>query len=249
MTIVLLTDFGNSEYVGIMKGVIRSFTQVDIIDLTHSITSHNIIEAAWVLYKSYRFFPDNTTFCVVVDPCVGTQRQAIAVKTKNYCFVGPDNGVLWPAAVDDSIEEAVVLNTEGASPTFHGRDVFAPTAAHLETERDILSSLGQPTKTMEELVLTPVVPEQGMIVRIDHFGNVITNLPKPRSSGHFEIRIGSEKQLRRMKLFRTFADGPSDQPFIVLGSAETLEIVLRNDRAADLFSVNVGDTVELIQST
>lgn len=247
LTIVLLTDFGESEYVGIMKGVIRqNAPKADVIDLTHSIMSHEIIEAAWVLYKSYRFFPGQSTFCVVVDPGVGTSRQAIAIKANNYYFVGPDNGVLWQTATEDGVKEVVLLNTQNSSPTFHGRDVFAPVAARLDSGISNLLMLGTPTELQQKLELKPSAPNRGMVVRIDHFGNIITNLPKPAASESFELQLRQMANPIKIDFFRIFADGPSNKPFAIIGSAETIEIVLRNGRAVDIFGVKAGESVELL---
>ncbi|MFQ5978395.1 MAG: S-adenosyl-l-methionine hydroxide adenosyltransferase family protein [Candidatus Heimdallarchaeota archaeon] len=248
MNIVLLTDFGQSEYVGIMKGVIRCHNKTaNIIDLTHSITSHEIVEAAWVLFKSYHFFPENSTFCVVVDPGVGTRRQAVAIKTKNYQFVGPDNGVLWQAATENGIEEVVLLSTEKAvSTTFHGRDIFAPAAARICTGLSSLSSLGPPVELKQQLELAPSISGRGMVVRIDHFGNIITNLPNLIASKALEVRFGKTNDPIEMMVCRTFADGPPNKPIIIVGSAGTLEIAVKNGRAVDQFGVQVGEEVELL---
>ncbi len=246
LTIVLLTDFGESEYVGIIKGVIRqNAPKADIIDLTHSIMSHEVIEAAWVLYKSYRFFPEQSTFCVVVDPGVGTNRQAIAIKTSNYYFAGPDNGVLWQTATEDGVKEVVLLNTENASPTFHGRDVFAPVAARLDSGTANLLSLGTPTQLQQKLELNPSAPNSGMVVRIDQFGNIVTNLPKPATLESLDLQLRQKIKPFKIDFFRTFADGPSNKPFAIIGSAETIEIVLRNGRAVDIFGAKPGESVEL----
>ncbi|MHA2499282.1 MAG: SAM hydrolase/SAM-dependent halogenase family protein [Candidatus Hodarchaeales archaeon] len=246
LTIVLLTDFGESEYVGIMKGVIRqNAPRGDIIDLTHSIMSHEIIEAAWVLYKSYRFFPDQSTFCVVVDPGVGTSRQAVVIRTRKYYFVGPDNGVLWQSATEDGVKEVVLLNTENTSPTFHGRDVFAPVAACLDAGIAHLPSLGKATELQQKLELNPLTPNSGMVVRIDQFGNIITNLPKPAVLENLELQLRQMAKSIKIDFFRTFAEGPSNKPFAIIGSAETVEIVLRNGRAADILGIRPGESVEL----
>jgi S-adenosylmethionine hydrolase len=248
MSIVLLTDFGESEYVGIMKGIVRIYApKADIIDLTHSITPYDILEAAWILYKSYSFFPEGSVFCVVVDPGVGTERQAIVIKTKKYQFIGPDNGVLWQAAVDDGIEGVVALDTENASPTFHGRDVFAPAAAKLVAKSHDLFSLGTPTELQQRFDLVPSTPNKGMVVRIDNFGNIITNLPKPITSATLKIRFGEMKETSKVKFCQTFAKGPFSQPFAIIGSSGTIEIVLRNGRAVDLFDIQAGTAVELLQ--
>jgi S-adenosylmethionine hydrolase len=107
--IVLLTDFGHSEYVGVMKGVIYSIAaDAKIVDLCHSISPQSIIEASWVLKNDYKYFPQGSIFCCVVDPGVGTQRRAIAVRTENYYFVGPDNGLFW-----ETVSEQKVLERKG----------------------------------------------------------------------------------------------------------------------------------------
>lgn len=248
MNIVLLTDFGQSEYVGIMKGVIRCYNETaNIIDLTHSISSHEIIEAAWILFKSYRFFPQSSTFCVVVDPGVGTRRQAVAIKTKNYQFVGPDNGVLWQAATENGIEEVALLSTEKAmSTTFHGRDIFAPAAARISTGLSSLSALGPPVELKQQLKLAPSISGRGMVVRIDHFGNIITNLPYLTTSKVLNVRLGETNDPIKMMVCRTFADGSPNKPIIIAGSAGTLEIVVNKGRAADRFGVQVGEKAELL---
>ena len=103
--IVLLTDFGESEYVGIMKGVIYSiYPEAHVTDLTHSIPSQSIREGAWILLQSYKYFPPGSVFVSVIDPGVGTARDAVIVATKNYILIGPDNGLLFPAASDDGFE-------------------------------------------------------------------------------------------------------------------------------------------------
>ncbi len=125
--IVLLTDFGQSEYVGVMKGVICSIAHdANVVDLCHEISPQNIIEASWILKNNYKYFPQGATFCCVVDPGVGTKRKALAVKTDKYYFVGPDNGLLWETLKEQRIVDIRhLVIPKDASRTFHGRDVFA----------------------------------------------------------------------------------------------------------------------------
>jgi S-adenosylmethionine hydrolase len=125
--IVLLTDFGESEYTGVMRGVIYSICpDAQVVDLTHSVPAQSIREGAWILLQSYKYFPKGTVFVSVVDPGVGTARDAVVVVTENYIHVGPDNGLLYPAAAEDGIERVYrILIDEGVSKTFHGRDIFA----------------------------------------------------------------------------------------------------------------------------
>src|SRR3989344_5807694 len=108
--IVILTDFGNSEYVGVMKGVIYSTNpNSKIVDLYNFVNPQNVKEGAWILYNNYKYFPKNTIFLCVVDPGVGSKRQCLAIKTKNYFFVGPDNGLMYKAATEDKLIAAVKL--------------------------------------------------------------------------------------------------------------------------------------------
>jgi S-adenosylmethionine hydrolase len=125
--IVLLTDFGQSEYVGVMKGVICSIAHdANVVDLCHEISPQNIIEASWILKNNYKYFPQGATFCCVVDPGVGTKRKALAIKTDKYYFVGPDNGLLWETLKGQRIVDIrQLVIPKDAGRTFHGRDVFA----------------------------------------------------------------------------------------------------------------------------
>mgnify|MGYP005867108563 CR=1 FL=1 len=118
--IALLTDFGDSEYSGMMRGVIHSICpSAHVVDLTHSVSPQCVIEAAWILLQSHRFFPSGTTFVCVVDPGVGTSRRAVLVQTPDYNFIAPDNGILWPTLESSTVSLIVDLNVpDDASPTF-----------------------------------------------------------------------------------------------------------------------------------
>jgi S-adenosylmethionine hydrolase len=185
--IVLMTDFGQSEYVGIMKAVIYATNpKVRITDLCHNISAQNITEAAWVLKNSYRFFPQGTIFCCVVDPGVGSERKAIAVKTKDYYFLAPDNGLLWETLAGQKVEDIRHLPVPAdASRTFHGRDVFAKAAASIDLGR--FSSLGKQIEEIEKLKIYRK-GRQGTVVRIDGFRNIVTNLPK-QDKDRYSVRI------------------------------------------------------------
>ncbi len=136
--IVLLTDFGIEDpYVGMMKGVILSICpKVKIIDLTHNVRSFDVEHGAFILYVSYKYFPRGTIFVCVVDPGVGSSRRPIAILTNNYIFIGPDNGLMVMAAEDDGIRKVFLIENQKLfrtpiSRSFHGRDIFAPVAAHI----------------------------------------------------------------------------------------------------------------------
>lgn len=233
--VALLTDFGASEYVGIMKGILyRDCPDITAVDLHHGIAPHDVRTAAWVLLQSYRSFPPDTIFLCVVDPGVGTARSAVAVETVTGArFVGPDNGLLYPTVQAAGQKRAVVLPVPpGASALFHGRDVFAPAAARLASGHP-LQSLGAPVQALEHLDYHSNGRE-GEVVRIDHFGNVITNvLPVPGRT-RYKVHLGAFNG--DMDLFRTYAELPMDTPALVISSADTLEIAVRNGSATEFWS-------------
>ncbi len=207
--ITLLTDFGYESYfVPSMKGVILSLNPPSavIIDITHAIPQFNVYKAAFTLWASYKYFPRDTIHVVVVDPGgVGTSRRAIAIKTRNYYFVGPDNGVLMMAAEDDGIIEIrAIENREFMRPvvssTFHGRDIFAPVAAYL--------SLGLDISLLGPRVTDPPVRLQGItnrvsrggfassaIIYIDHFGNAYTGIRESDLGGVLGLEYGNELRI------------------------------------------------------
>ena len=173
--IVLLTDFGPGEYVGAMKGVIYS-TEADakVVDLCHDISPQSTIEGAWILKNNYEYFPQGAVFCCVVDPGVGTERRALAVKAADYYFVAPDNGLLWEALSEQSvIEIREIPIAAGASQTFHGRDVFAGAAASIDLGH--FDELGARTEAIDKLEFYRSCTI-GSVVRIDRFGNIVIAL-------------------------------------------------------------------------
>src|SRR6266566_7575609 len=187
--IALLTDFGLGDgNVGVMKGVIAGIAlDAHIIDITHDIASHNIAIGAWVLASSYRYFPLGTVFVCVVDPGVGSTRNAIAVHAGTCFFVGPDNGLFSYIYAEQAVHGAVVLTNSAyhlpqVSSTFHGRDIFAPVGAHLARGVS-LHELGTPADpaTLQRIDVGPP-QRQGShidahILHIDTFGNLISSIP------------------------------------------------------------------------
>jgi S-adenosylmethionine hydrolase len=241
--IVLMTDFGESEYVGMMKGVIATLSpSTRIEDLTHEITPQSVREGAWILLQSYRYFPAGTIFVCVVDPGVGTERSAILVRTKNYVFVGPDNGLLCPAILEDGIESIIEVNvTKPTSATFHGRDVFAKVGAFVAenlTERLLQS----PKDNLDVVLHFHLEGRHGEIVHIDHFGNIITNLPPIDKT----IYILSYNDIKReISWVQTYEEGIDQDVFLVTGSAKTLEISAKNQPADTILDVKIGDRISL----
>lgn len=247
--IVLLTDFGWSSYVGAMKGVILSHCpHAQIIDLTHDVAPQNVREGAWLLLVNYLYFPPGSIFLAVVDPGVGTKRKALAIKTKDYYFLGPDNGLLSPAAARAGIVDTVELAVPPeASPTFHGRDVFAPAAAKL--------AAGLPFRELGK----PVVPKvnfafylnerEGEVVTIDRFGNVITNIPPLPNRRKYAVSLtrGGKSYFRsKLPFCPAYALAPEGVLFLITGSSSTLEISVKNGSAASRLGVEVADRVAIV---
>jgi len=254
--ITLTTDFGTQDwFVGTMKGVILGIApRAAIVDITHEIPAGDIRAGAFALAAGYRFFPKGTVHVAVVDPGVGGARKAIAVQTANYLFVGPDNGVLSWALAKEKIRAIRALENEAyflkpTSQTFHGRDIFAPVAAHLSRGVPI-QKIGPAMKDFVRLAWPePRVRRDGFegeVVYIDHFGNAITNLEGrllPRSA-----RAACEIHGRRRRLcpLRTFYQAVAPKtPVALVGSSGFLEIVINGGSAEKALGVRIGTRVVL----
>lgn len=187
--ITLMTDFGDQDaYVGIMKGVITEVNpRANIIDICHSIPPQDIFKGAYLLYTSYKYFPKGTIHVAVVDPGVGSKRNIVCVETRNYLFLTPDNGILGFIIQEERPKRIIRVTNNNyflpaPSNTFHGRDVFAPVAAHLSLGIKP-KQLGNATKQLEHLSIPQPVRKntrqlEGQIISIDHFGNLVTNITK-----------------------------------------------------------------------
>jgi S-adenosylmethionine hydrolase len=239
--IVLLTDFGDGEYVGVMKGVIYSINDsAKIVDLCHSVRPQEIIEASWMLKNNYKYFPKGATFCCVVDPGVGTERKAIGVKTTEYYFVGPDNGLLWETVKEQRIIDIrEIAIPRGASRTFHGRDVFAKAAANIDSGR--FETIGEKIEVIEKLELYKKARE-GIVVRIDRFGNIITNLAK-QEKDKYSVVIDEKKYI--MNYYPNYYTADENELFLIDGSNNTLEISLKNGNANDELHVKTGGKIKI----
>ena len=270
--VTLITDFGLSDgYVGMMKGVVLAISpQAQIVDITHDIEPGNVRSAAFVLGMSYKYFPKDTVHLVVVDPGVGTERNALCLSGIGQYFVGPDNGVfshvladVWaedeaPVSEDDDQAHPCPLpeGFEGVrltdsrywllevSNTFHGRDVFAPVAANLPETK--LSDMGEPiTSVLAYPRPSAIVDEQGRIVakvmHVDRFGNLITSI-RADQLPEGAVR-GMVEEYSINALARTFAEG--EDLFPLIGSAGYVEIAERNGNAAARTGARVGSDVVL----
>ena len=244
-TVVLLTDFGPSEYVGILKGVILSRApEAAVVDLAHDVTPQGVREGAWLLAQAYRWFPEGAIFLAVVDPGVGTGRAAVAVRTRAYAFVGPDNGILYPAAQRDGIVGIVSLPIPPtASATFHGRDVFAPAAAALARGID-LGELGEPRDALHPLV-HHLRGREGEVVRIDRFGNCLTNLPAVPGAPAYRAWIEKGSVPPVLPWARTYGEAEPGRLFVTENAYGTLEIALRDGSAQELIGTVPGARLRL----
>ncbi|MCS6862212.1 MAG: SAM-dependent chlorinase/fluorinase [Abditibacteriales bacterium] len=255
--ITLLTDFGLQDtYVGAMKGVILSINpHAQVVDLTHNIPPQDIEAAAFLLNGAYRYFPAETIHVVVVDPGVGSERRGLAGRVGEYFFVAPDNGVLsWVLADASSCAMVELKNTAYFLPrisrTFHGRDVFAPVAAHLS--RGVpLTSFGPPLTDPVRLdVPQPVIEENrilAQVIHVDRFGNLITNvmdetLARWRGCANVVIEIAGQ---RINEVSATYSAAPPHGLLALFGSSGHLEIAVREGNAAEQLGVGRGARVSI----
>ena len=255
--IILLTDFGTKDpYVGMMKGVITTISQnTKIIDLTHEIEAGNIKEASYILSSSYQYFAQGSIFAVVVDPGVGSSRKPIAIKTDNYFFVGPDNGIFTHTLNNiENLLEVVELNNEDLhlkkrSHTFHGRDIFAPTAAYIANNIP-LHNLGSKIDK-EDLIKLPDLKLEisdkiitAEIIHFDRFGNIITSIPTDTIKGKSvkEVQTGS---IKTANYKRTFADVSPGELVAYPGSSGYIEIAVRNGNAYEEYKIKKTEPVKI----
>lgn len=258
--ITFTSDFGTREYyVGAVKGAILNLhPEATIVDISHEVASHDLLEGAFTLLCAYSYFPTKTIHLVVVDPGVGSKRRGVIVSTEHFYFVAPDNGVLSLIYNRENVSRVVSIESEHyfrrpVSPTFHGRDIFGPVAAWLakgidignfgpQVEDYVRLALPQPRKVAENRL-------QGVVLHIDKFGNIITNLaPEQIRSG-----LGREPRPSRFFLdgreiahhYRFYAEAGPDEVFFLLGSSGYYEIATLKKPAARLLNARRGARVEV----
>jgi S-adenosylmethionine hydrolase len=244
--VTLLTDFGTADsYVAEMKGVLLDgCPSAVLVDVTHAVPPGDVRAGAYLLGRSWSRFPLDTVHVAVVDPGVGTERAALALRAHGHRFVGPDNG-LFTAVLRDAEVEAVVLPVPaGASPTFHGRDVFAPAAARLAGGVE-LQTLGDPLPTIPvRLAYTEPHYEGksvvGQIVYVDRFGTLITNLTTEVVPAYAVLEV---EGLEIGPLRRTFGDVPTGGLLAYVGSGGAVEIAVRDGSAARRLGLGVGGRI------
>lgn len=257
--ITLITDFGLQDgYVGAMKGVIANINpSAKIIDISNNIGHQDIFQAAYVLNSSYSYFPEGTIHVIVVDPGVGSKRKIICLKAKGHIFLAPDNGILSLIIAGEeysSIRE--VTNSEfflkEISDTFHGRDIFAPVAAHLSMGVSH-KGLGKRTGNIKEINLPKPIRSPGgvltaEIIYVDGFGNLITNINKEVFS---RMDVKSKTPLiiagkRRIKgISSSYTEVGDKEPLAIYGSSGYLEVSINRDSASVILNLKKGDKLVL----
>jgi S-adenosylmethionine hydrolase len=255
--VTFTTDFGTRDgFVGQMKGAALGVCpELSLVDITHDLPPHDILAGAVEIRMAYAAFPPYTVHVVVVDPGVGSSRRGVVVRTENYYFVAPDNGVLSLVLDEEPPGSAHVLEASHlrrpiVSSTFEGRDVFAPAAAWIA--RGIsLERFGPEAGDLERLDLPAFVPRPGeavpvKVLLVDRFGNVTLNVPRrslePPDGTVNRARIqAAGTTVERLR--RTYADADTDAPFLLFNSAGFLEIAVREGRADERLGLKAGDEV------
>ena len=253
--ITLLTDFGTQDaFVGVMKGVIKSLApHADIIDLTHHVPPQDIHAGAFVLKTAYQHFPPGTIHLAVVDPGVGGARRPVAAQIGDFLYVCPDNGLLSYVLAQDTLTQAVTLNNPQfhlpyVSRTFHGRDLFAPVAAHLANGVP-LGSLGTPLDTLQTVPLSqPLVSGNAItchVIYIDVFGNLFTDLTEDSAGSALSSAVIHVGDVVIHGLSESYSRAPEGKPLALFGSSGHLEIAVRNGNARAQLGIEAGDRVTI----
>lgn len=257
--VTLTTDFGTDDhYVGTMKGVVLNINPAaTLVDISHAIPAYDVLQGALTVAQAYRYFPAGTVHVVVVDPGVGSARRPIMADTGHHRFVAPDNGVLsFVYERESSVTVREITNDQlflhPVSNTFHGRDIFAPVAAHLSKGINadqvgpvisdyIRLDIPRPRRLDDDRL-------QGSVLKIDRFGNIVTNLTPediarvvgPGHSPCVRIRYTEISEFRQ-----TYAGANRGELFAIIGSMGFLEIAVDQGSAAELLRVSVGDLIEV----
>lgn len=267
--IALLTDFGVSDqYVGTMKGVILSTApHAHLVDISHDVSPQNVVQAGYLLWASYKYFPEGSIFVCVVDPGVGSNRRIVCVKASQYFFLAPDNGLLNFVLREENVKEAIEVrvvgrvihglpgvHVAGDSSTFHGRDILAPVAAALSQGK---SWSPDAPRTILDVPAPQFVDSKNpkvtaRILHIDSFGNLITN-----------IRIGAKEEIKNfapalrprtgIRIGRTrigtwisnYAEAPAKKACLILGSSGLVEIVAKNSSAQKLLRATLSTPITI----
>lgn len=255
----LLTDFGlRDHYVGVMKAIMESVCRgVRIIDITHDVESQNVSQAAYLLWASYRHFPAGAVIVAVVDPGVGSSRGIIGVKTNKHTFLAPNNGLLDLVLWEERVTEATTIRIEKAatrlilprtiSSTFHGRDIFAPLAAHL-VQGTCLESLG--ARTRVNWVQSPFVGKErpgtiAKVLHVDWFGNVVTNIRSDVPGVRSRLLTLKARKRHVQTWAENYESIAPGKACLIVGSSGLVEIVMNRHSAASSLGLKQTDALHL----
>jgi len=259
--ITLLTDFGlRDPYVAEMKAVILSICpSARIVDISHEVRKFDIRMGAFILAQAAPYFPEGTIHVAVVDPGVGTERRSTIIETDRSRYVGPDNGLLMLAAVNERINRihkiaAPKYMLTRISRTFHGRDIFSPVAAHLangikpcefgpEVVDQVTPEYLKPRIARDEIL--------GEVIHIDDFGNVVTNIAASdlRRLGikeGEELKMHVKENVLTMRFCSAYGDAPPGTPLCIIGSGDFFEIAVNQGNAAQTYGIQIGDYVRVM---
>lgn len=260
--VTLTTDYGTNDHlVAVLKGVILKINpEVTIIDITHDVTPFDLLDGALAIASAYAYFPARTIHVVIVDPGVGTERRPLLVSGQNQYFIAPDNGVLSGVYEKEQNFAVRHLTSEHyflqpVSKTFHGRDIFAPAAGWLSKHWQP-ASMGEDIKDFKRFAM-PRPKEgddgllKGVVLKVDGFGNLITNIraedlsPESLEKGEVKLQAGSHPVTR---LVPTFASGNTGEPIAYVGSNGYVEIAVNKGNAAKTLGLGRGAPVLLTKS-
>lgn len=255
--ITFTTDFGNGPYVAAMKGVILSINQAArMVDISHGVPPQDIVRGAYALYTTAPHFED-AVHVAVVDPGVGTDRRGIALECEGGVLVGPDNGLLMPVARRLGLRKAVHLVErrfwkDDVSSTFHGRDIFAPVAAHLTLGVPVEELGPEITDCNDMKLFHPTVSGdriKGAVIHIDHFGNIISDIPKEMLEERVEagrkvsVRIAGKTMT--LRFFKSYGHASERELIATLSSSCLFEIARTKGSAEEAFGARPGDAIYL----
>ena len=256
--ITIITDFGEGYYVAAMKGVILDICRsACLVDITHDIRSHDVLEGAFTLLCTYPYFPPKSVHIAVVDPGVGSERRGIIVATKDHYFVGPDNGVFSFVYNRESVKKVISIESQNylrgtVSPTFHGRDAFSPVAAWLALGTP-LEKFGEEIEDYSGATVLPVQKVEdnrieGMVIHVDKFGNIITSISPDTAAEQFGYSGSPKFFVKGQEIthsYSYYAEAAPGEIFALIGSSGYYEIAAHRSRAADILGVERGEKVKL----
>lgn len=263
--IFLLSDFGYKDYyIAGMKARILSINpKATIVDITHAISKWNTMEGAFILWQVTPYIPEKAIIVGVIDPGVGTRRRGIIIKTDKHYFIGPDNGLLYLAALQDKILTIIDIDINKLdnkiSFTFHGRDVFAPIAAYISLGEKVeafgskinLSEINKTRCKKTKITRDRII---GYIVYIDEFGNLITNIPcdllakwlvNTTEKNILIMKYRNKKNF--LKRVNTFEELEKEEIGVICDSTDLIEIVMNKKNVSKRLKISIGDVIQLIK--